>query len=123
MKEGAARPFHGGAVRLCQTRSKPNQTGSSPVKPGQIQSNLSDSALSKNNTILSEMLMLVLWSKLHSVRQIKPNQTKSNLHDVKKFKRQGSRFRFQCSKHRNTRTWQKKNDHYFRESTLVRWGL
>ena len=76
---------------------------SSPVKPSQTQSNRFDSGLSKNTTILSEMLMLLPWPKLHSVRLIKPNQTKSNLRVGKKIKIQRSRFQIQWSKHHNTR--------------------
>jgi hypothetical protein len=82
MKEEAATPLHGGTVRFGQTgsnppnRIKPSQTGVTQV-------------LAKNKTILSEMLMLMPWPKLHSVGLFKPNQTKSNLRGGKNVQSSG----------------------------------
>jgi hypothetical protein len=101
-------------------RWRKRPTEHSPVKPSQTQSNRFNSGSNKNNTILSEMLMLLPWPKLHSVGLIKPNQTKSNLRGGKKFIVHGSRFKIQCSKHHNTRRRQNKGDHSFTVSTLVR---
>jgi hypothetical protein len=54
------------------------QAESSPVKPSQTQSNRFDSGLSKNTTIISEMLMLWPWIAPGLANQTKSNQIKPN---------------------------------------------